>query len=56
MAYPCASPELEASAGVQVDGTLANSLKAALAAQMPLQGLKEGRVGGSPDKMAASKA
>lgn len=41
---------------LQVDGNLATALKAALLAQMPLQGIKEGRLGGSPDKMAASKA
>ena len=41
---------------VQVDSNLATALKAALVGQKPLQAIKEGRLGGSPDKMAASKA
>ena len=40
----------------QVDSGLATALKAALVAQQPLQAVKEGRIGGHPDKMGASKA
>lgn len=40
----------------QVDGGLATALKAALAGQKPLQAIKEGKLGGHPDKMGASKA
>ena len=40
----------------QVDSGLATALKAALVGQQPLQAIKEGRIGGHPDKMGASKA
>ncbi|CAK0731694.1 hypothetical protein CVIRNUC_000030 [Coccomyxa viridis] len=40
----------------QVDGGLATALKAALVGQKPLQAIKEGRIGGHPEKMGASKA
>ena len=41
---------------MQVDGGLATALKAALVGQKPLQAIKEGRLGGHPEKMGASKA
>jgi catalase len=40
----------------QVDSGLGTALRAALAGQQPLQAIKEGRIGGDPSKMTASKA
>ncbi len=64
---PCAAMNMHASQhlhrsylsgywGAQVDSGLATALKAALVGQQPLQAIKEGRIGGHPDTMGASKA